>query len=104
MGSERRISWVLVALAVAAMIGCSGETSSGAATCQPGQGAFGDRCCGAATDCKGGSFCRAGQCTQACDAGADCAGLAADGGATACSNGACVPPPLPTSGGGDHGW
>ena len=69
----------------------------------PGSGAFGARCCEPA-DCTGADLeCRATQCTKACDGGAACEGLAVDGGARPCTNGYCVPPPLPKPTGGS-GW
>ena len=88
-----------------AVAGCGTSEDEGGG-CTPGNGSFGARCCGGASDCSADLSCRSGQCTKPCDAGADCAGLAADGGARPCSNGFCVPAPLPVNGGSgdDHGW
>lgn len=89
-----------------AVAGCgtSEDTGDGAA-CAPGNGSFGARCCGGASDCSADLSCQSGQCTKPCDGGAECAGLAADGGARPCSDGFCVPVPLPVhTGSSDHGW
>lgn len=88
-----------------AAAGCESSDETGdAVACVPGNGTFGARCCGADADCGASLSCRSGQCTKPCDAGADCEGLAADGGARPCSGGFCTPVPLPTSGGSDQGW
>jgi hypothetical protein len=94
-------------LTVAAILFGGACTSSsdppGVVACAPGDATFGARCCEAG-DCGSGELvCRGGQCTQPCDGGSGCEGLAVDGGARPCTNGFCVPVPLPNSGGGDDG-